>query len=75
LTKIDLTQVAEYLKGQEATLSNPVDQMRVRTQLEAINRLDSNAKLALNNYISGLQISESEIKDSNKTTETLDARL
>jgi hypothetical protein len=49
--------------------------MRVRTQLEAINRLDSNAKLALNNYISGLQISESDIKDGNKATETLDARL
>ena len=74
MTKVDINKVAEYLKSQETILSW-ADQMRVRTQLEAINRLDSNAKLALNNYISGLQISESDIKDSNKATETLDARL
>jgi hypothetical protein len=49
--------------------------MRVRTQLEAIKHLDSNAKLALNNYVTSLQIKESDIKDSNKATETLDARL
>jgi hypothetical protein len=49
--------------------------MRVRTQLEAIRHLDSDAKLALNNYVAGLQISESDIKNKGKAAETLDTRL
>ena len=74
MTKVDLDKVTEYLQWQEAVLTW-ADQMRVRTQLEAIRHLDSDAKLALNNYVAGLQISESDIKNKGKAAETLDTRL